>query len=209
MKTNDMEIRAATIEMEPHADGSFTGHAVVWDEWSVDLGGFVERFERNAFGDNPTEDYDVRALFNHDANYVMGRTAAQTLSLENDQRGLRVTIDPPQAQWVDELRESVLRGDISGMSFQFGVQQPHIDDEWEKAPDGQLMRTVKVAVISDVSIVTFPAYPQTSVSVRSVIDEMMAMEDHEPDQDLEDQEPDGGKVETPDYSLHRQLLELL
>ena len=140
------------------------GHAAVFDEWSETLGGifpFKEKVARGAFIKSIEGD-DIRALLNHDANFVLGRNKAGTLELVEDDKGLLVKIYPPDTQWARDLSKSIERGDISQMSIGFCVTK----DEWKSEKDCDT-RTLKEVKLFDVSPVTFPAYPQTDVGVRS------------------------------------------
>ncbi|MDD4985637.1 MAG: HK97 family phage prohead protease [Dehalococcoidales bacterium] len=140
------------------------GHAAVFNKLSEDLGGFKEKIAPGAFA-NTITNADVRALFNHDPNYVLGRTKSGTLSLIEDSKGLAITIDPPETQWANDLIASVKRGDISQMSFAFRA----VRDEWD---DDKKVRTLIEVELFDVSIVTYPAYPQTNVKIRSLIEKI-------------------------------------
>jgi HK97 family phage prohead protease len=163
-----MEWRSYTIEVretdEGGADqgrGKLTGYAAVFDQLSgVLFGQFRERIERGAFASSM--EGDIRALWNHDTNLPLGRTTAGTLTLTEDAHGLRVEISPPNTSWGREAVESIKRGDVDQMSFGFDV----LADDWDQADDGQLIRTLKKVRLWEVSPVVFPAYPQTSVSVR-------------------------------------------
>jgi HK97 family phage prohead protease len=159
----DIERRVFSAEVRADGDGSeIVGYAAVFDSESEDLGGFVEVIEPGAFRDVLGD--DVRALFNHDANFVLGRNRADTLALAETKRGLESRIKPPATQWADDLMVSMRRGDVDQMSFGFTVAE----DVWEKRADGIVQRTIsKFARLFDVSVVTFPAYPQTSVQARS------------------------------------------
>lgn len=139
------------------------GYAAVFDQLSVVLYGmFRERIERGAFAGSI--DGDVRALWNHDTNLPLGRTKAGTLALVEDAHGLRVEIDPPATQAGRDAVESIRRGDVDQMSFAFDV----LEDTWDQDPEsGQLIRTLRKIQLYEVSPVTFPAYPQTSVSART------------------------------------------
>lgn len=159
---SDFEVREATEDEPP----VIRGYAAVFNEWSEDLGGFVEMIEPGAFGEAISRD-DVRALVNHDANYVLGRNTAGTLLMDEDDQGLRVVIMPPDTTWAGDLITSMKRGDINQMSFGFGV----IDDEW-RSDGGMTKRTLKELRLYDVSVVTYPAYPQTTVAVRSKVSEL-------------------------------------
>jgi len=110
---------------------------------------------------------DVRALFNHDPNFVLGRTRSKTLQLEIDTRGLAYTITPPDTQTVRDLVLAPLaRGDVTGSSFRFRVAED--GDEWRR--EGELVvRTIhKFAALLDVSPVTYPAYEDSHAAQRSL-----------------------------------------
>lgn len=142
--------------------GVIEGHAAVFNELSHDLGGFREKIAPGAFA-KTIKEADVRALWNHDANYVLGRNKAGTLEMEEDDKGLKVKIHPPKATWADDLRESIKRGDVSQMSFGFRT----IKDHWEEG-EQEVVRTLLEVQLFDVSPVTFPAYPQTDVTARAI-----------------------------------------
>lgn len=122
---------------------------------------FVERIAPGAF-DRAARDDDVRALFNHDADYVLGRRAAGTLRLSADEKGLRYEIDPPDTTTARDLMESLRRGDISGSSFAFNIRAEKI----EKSPK-LWVRTLTDVELFDVGPVTYPAYKGTEAGVRS------------------------------------------
>lgn len=143
------------------------GHAAVFNSLSEDLGGFREIVAPGAFSDVIRTD-DVRALFNHDPNQILGRNKAQpepTLLLEEDATGLRMDINTPDTSYARDLITSMKRGDVTQSSFQFST----LDDKWETR-DGTMVRTLlKVRRLWDVSPVTFPAYPEADSGVRSSI----------------------------------------
>lgn len=141
------------------------GHAAVFDSWSETLGGFFpfkEKVRKGAFVKSIIED-DIRALFNHDPNYVLGRNKVGTLSLEEDDIGLRVRIIPPDTSWAKDLLISIKRGDISQMSIGFLVEE----DKWSTDGGIDTRELIRVKLF-DVSTVTFPAYVQTDVGVRAM-----------------------------------------
>lgn len=153
-----------TVDIEQRDEHTpvIKGHAAVFNKWA-NVYGFKERIVPGAF-DRAIKEDDVRALFNHDPNYVLGRTASGTLRLSVDNRGLVYEIDPPDTQWADDLVESMRRGDISQSSFGFIVTK----ESWEFKGDGKMdERTIEEVELFDVSPVTYPAYPQTDVKVRS------------------------------------------
>jgi hypothetical protein len=141
------------------------GYASLFDSWSDELGGcspFREKVVKGAFTETIEKD-DIRALYNHDPNYVLGRNTAGTLELAEDEKGLKVLIKPPKTQWAKDLVVSVKRGDISQMSFGFACEL----DKWSHEGAVDIRELVKVKLY-DVSLVTYPAYPQTEVDVRSI-----------------------------------------
>lgn len=140
-----------------------TGYAAVFDEISDDLGWFKEKIAPGAFSRTIEED-DIRALWNHDSNYVLGRNVAGTLELSEDEHGLKITNAPPDTQWARDLLTTIERGDVTQMSFGFLVRS----ETWEVLPDRSNLRTLNDVQLFDVSPVTFPAYPQTDVSVRGL-----------------------------------------
>ncbi len=138
------------------------GHAAVF-ETIGDGGWFREKVAPGAFSKSIGQD-DIRALFNHDPNYVLGRNKAGTLTLREDEKGLWIEVDPPDTQFARDLKTSITRGDITQMSFGFEIINEERQKGTDKEPDLFTLREVK---LWDVSPVTFPFYAQTDVSVHS------------------------------------------
>jgi HK97 family phage prohead protease len=142
-----------------------TGHAALFDAPTLIGGAFYEVIARGAFTDT-LRTADVRALFNHDPNYVLGRTSSGTLTLREDRRGLvyeiTVASDSPLAQSVIS---AVTRADIAGASFAFQVDP--LDEVWTyDAIRKSALRTIyRVSALFDISPTTFPAYAGTSATV--------------------------------------------
>lgn len=154
------------------------GHAAVFDTLSKEIFGFREKIDPGAFSETIKKD-DIRALFNHNPAMVLGRNTAGTLRLSEDRDGLAFEIDVPETQLGNDILESVDRGDITDMSFQFDAQE----ERWEHGHgDGELdTRTVVVARLFDVSPVTFPAYEGTDLSVaKRSLEAWKASEEHVP-----------------------------
>lgn len=107
-------------------------------------------------------DGDVRCLADHDTRIVLGRTKAGTLILRQDEKGLwgEVTINPNDQDALN-LYERVKRGDIDQCSFGFRITDEEFIDEGDT-----VKWIIKQVVLYEVSIVTFPAYDETSVSAR-------------------------------------------
>ena len=163
MKNKNIEKRAATVEAAQEESRTISGYAAVFDSDSEDLGGFTERIERGAFAE-AIKISDVRALFNHDNNMILARTASGTLRIYEDERGLKYEFEAPHTTAGNDVLQMIKRGDINQSSFGFTVEQ----DSWAKR-DGTTYRTInKVKRLYDVSPVTFPAYPEASVAVRKL-----------------------------------------
>jgi hypothetical protein len=159
------------FEVRREVDGRRTlvGYAAVFDELSVPLPGwrgvFQEKLQRGAF--RRVLNGDTRALWNHDPNYVLGRTTSGTLRLFEDERGLRVEITPPENVLAQAFLESIERGDVTQMSFAFAVGPD--GQEWERGGEMDIRTITEVMELSDVSPVTYPAYPQTEVALRGYL----------------------------------------
>ena len=161
------ERRTATerVELREHEGGGSTaiGYASVFESTSQNLGGFVERVAPGAFK-KTLQEADVRALFNHDQNQLLGRVSSGTLRLAEDDKGLRYEVDLPNTQLGRDLTELLRRGDITGSSFGFRT----IEDDWSETREGYPMRTLRQVALVDVSPVVYPAYLAAEASLRSL-----------------------------------------
>lgn len=147
---------------------TLAGHIAVFNQLSDDLGGFFEKIEPGAFAESLGRD-DIRGLWNHDCGLVLGRTSSGTLQLNEDDIGLAFQNQPPDTTWFRDRIVSIERKDVTGCSFGFYTDE----DEWaEEQLDGgyrRSIRTLKKITLVEVSPgVTFPAYPQTDVALRSM-----------------------------------------
>lgn len=167
MKREYRIIRAP--EIRTSEDGkSVSGYAAVFNSLSEDLGWFRETIRPGAFAKCLQGDPDVRCLFNHDTNVVLGRTRSGTLDLMEDAKGLKFNCLLPETQAARDVRELIKRGDVSQCSFGFYV----VEQEWneKKLPNGDMECTRELVEVDlfDVSPVTFPAYPATSCEARDL-----------------------------------------
>lgn len=175
MTIERVTFEAAKMEVREAGDGSqptITGYAVVFDAWSqVLLDGrgrpFRERIAPSAFDRWLATNPDIRALWNHNPDYPLGRTRNGTLTLTKDATGLRVELTPADTQWGRDAITSIRSGVVTGMSFAF--QKTPDGDTIIKGADGIGERTLLDADLYEVSPVTFPAYLDTSVAVRSAV----------------------------------------
>ena len=156
------ELRTIAGGMEMPEEGKAIGYAALFNT-AADIGGaFEEYIEPGAFDEADMS--DVRALFNHDPNMLLARTASGTLRLSIDQKGLRYEFDIPDTNAGRDLRELLRRGDISQSSFGFSIAE----EDWEERRGMKSKRKIKkIKRLYDVSPVTFPAYQETSVALRS------------------------------------------
>lgn len=158
-----LERRMTTGEVEVRAKGSniyVEGYASVFDKRSGNLGGFVERVRPTAFN-KTIKEADVRALWNHDPQYVLGRTGAGTLELSIDQSGLYYRSLLPNTSYAKDLAELLERRDVRESSFTFFKVQ----DDWGVTPEGYAQRDLIEVGLIDVAPVTFPAYPDATSGV--------------------------------------------
>lgn len=165
-KPNEKEVRTLTMPVEVRAseedDGKniIMGYALRFNSESETLFGmFYEVIERGALDNADLS--DVRALFNHNASNVLGRTKSHTLKLTVDEFGLRYEIEAPDTQFANDLIKSMRRGDIDQSSFGFVLAED--GDEWEYDENRDLYkRTIRsFERLLDVSVVTYPAYQAT------------------------------------------------
>lgn len=157
------EMRVVRQEGEPT---KLRGHAAVFNEWTELWPGTRERVAPGAFKKTLEEGADVRALWNHDSNIVLGRTKSKTLKLSEDTRGLAVEITPPDTSFVrDVVLAPIERGDVDGMSFGFFIRgrEEERNEEW-------ISYTLMDVDLNhgDVSPVTYPQYQQTDISQRAL-----------------------------------------
>tara|TARA_R100000152_G_C6762175_1_gene186389 strand:- start:376 stop:993 length:618 start_codon:yes stop_codon:yes gene_type:complete len=163
--------KPVTVETREDGTTTISGYAAVYHR-AEDAGtqyqlmdSYYERIKPGAFDRALAEKQDVRALFNHDANHVLGRTTSGTCRLSCDSVGLRYEVDLPNTQVARDLAESVSRGDVSGSSFAFSVDKD--GQQIERAKDGMTYRNIVDADLFDVSVVTYPAYESATSGIRS------------------------------------------
>jgi HK97 family phage prohead protease len=154
-----------TIELRAEGDGNtFSGYAALFDSPSEPLP-FTEVIQRGAFSRSLKSRNDVKMLWNHDSGAVLASTRSGTLSLVEDERGLKVTAILPDTTAGRDARELISKGIVDAMSFGFSV--PSVGDSWSS--DGNT-RTLKSVRLHEVSVVAWPAYSATggTVSVRAL-----------------------------------------
>ena len=160
-KENLVEQRSYNSETRAVEGRTVEGYASVFNSMSEDLGGFREIILPGAFK-NALND-DIRALYNHDSNYLLARTASGTLEVKEDDKGLYYRFEMPNTSYGNDLLELYKRGDLTQSSFGFTVDK----DSW-RLEEGQHVRYIEsVSSLFDVSAVVYPAYVQSSSGLRS------------------------------------------
>lgn len=154
------EVRIVPSDAGP---GKLVGTAAVYDTLSEDLGGFHEIIKPGTFTES-LKTADVRCLIDHNSSLLLGRNKSGTLRLLDSATGLNIEDDLPNTSYALDLVAVMGRGDLTGMSFGFHV----LEDCWEADAQGRMIRTVTKADIFDVSAVTYPAYVDTKIALRSL-----------------------------------------
>lgn len=155
-------------EVRARADGTLpmlVGYAAMFGERALIGHSFYERIEAGAFTRAVAGPADVIATMEHDRARLLGRTTNQTLRLAQDDRGLRVEIDPLDTTIGVDAVKAVTRGDIAGMSFMFRL--PLGGQRFEAPVNGLPSRVITDVDLLDVSLVALPVYETTAIEARA------------------------------------------
>ena len=159
----DVELRSADPESR-----EVEGYEVVFNQ-KTDLGWFTEEIDRDAFAN--TDMTNVYLLFNHDENNVLAGTSNGSLRMRIDDRGLFQSSDIIDTSLGEDTLKLVKNGLINKMSFAFTIDEDG-GEEWISGAEKDHRIIRKIDRLYDVSLVTYPAYPQTSAYARSMTDEL-------------------------------------
>lgn len=159
-----MRINNNLLEVREASDSEafeISGYFAVFNEQTELFEKAYELIEPQAFDDTLGD--DIRALINHDTTLVIGRTAASTLELKVDNKGLfgTIRINPDDTDALN-LYARVKRKDVSQCSIGFDI----LEESTEENSDGSVLWRIKKIKLYEVSVCTFPAYESTEVSVR-------------------------------------------
>lgn len=158
------------IETRKTEDGKMfvTGYAAVFESLSVPIFGFREKIRAGAFKNTISDkSNNIRALWNHNRDIVLGSVGNGTLKLGEDDRGLRFELEIANTQAGRDAFVSIERRDVDGMSFSFGA----VRQEWDETNPADIIRTLIEVSCSEVSPTAFPAYEATSVNTRTAREE--------------------------------------
>lgn len=158
-----MQLEYRSGSLQASTPGKLSGYAAVFSSESQDLGGFREIVKPGAFSKSLASGKNVRCLWQHDSSVLLGTTSAKTLRLQEDRKGLRFECDLPATSAGKDLAVLVERGDVAGCSFGFVVK----DDKWERRGDSWLRELIQID-LQEVTLTDQPAYPDTSVALRSL-----------------------------------------
>lgn len=166
------QLRAVCTQFQTRDDGEarhIEGYFAVFNSVYEIAPGMSESIAPGAF--SKTLDGDIRALTNHDTTLVLGRTAAGTLTVREDEHGLYadVLINPNDQDAVNTW-ERVRRGDVSQCSIGFDI----VDEDSEIRADGSAHWTIREVKLYEVSVCTFPAYEETNIQARAADRDAMA-----------------------------------
>jgi len=162
-KEREIRVLPSSFEVE-RRDGEpikIRGYAAVFEKDSEDMG-FIERIKPGAFK-NALRNSDVRVLFNHDPNIIIGRSRVN-LKLKEDDIGLHMEVTAIDDEDFRRVARKIEQGLVTQQSFGFTIAKD--GDEWSE--DYRTRTISKVARLYDVSPVTYPAYPDTTVAYRSM-----------------------------------------
>ncbi|MEC1436547.1 MULTISPECIES: HK97 family phage prohead protease [Bacillus subtilis group] len=166
--SKEVEIRTSqegALKAHSNDDGPkvISGYALKFGTRSHNLGGFIEMIDKRAL--DQTDMSDVRALIDHDPSKILGRTSAGTLKLEVDDIGLRFDVTLPNTQYASDLYENLRVGNISNCSFGFMLGKDG-DSFTRDQETGLPLRSLRnISKLTDVSVVTYPAYEDTDVTI--------------------------------------------
>ncbi len=167
-----MERRLSKLTGIDSEGKTLRGMAVVYNSDSENLGGFIERIAPGAFQRSlSSENHEIRAFWNHDSRLLLGRRLNNTLRVSDTSAGLEVEISLPSTGFAKDLAVLVARGDCNQMSFGFTLPD-RASEAWSphESDPGLRRRTILSCDLHEVSAVSIPAYPETSLAVRSMQD---------------------------------------
>jgi uncharacterized protein len=161
---NKRDIRTkfnVTRQAEDPEEMQIEGYFALYEQETELFEGVFEIISKGAF--NNTLNNDIRALWNHNTQYVLGRNKSGTLEVKEDEKGLFGLIRLPKTQYAEDLFELIRRGDVDQCSFGFNI----LDEDLEELASGAYRWRIKEIDLHEVSVVTFPAYENTSVQARA------------------------------------------
>lgn len=162
MNKRDLKTKFEVLRAEQNPDELIIeGYFALYESETELFEGSYEIITKGAF-DN-TLNNDIRALWNHNTQYVLGRNKSGTLEVKADDKGLFATVKLPKTQYAQDLYELVQRGDVDQCSFGFNI----LAEDLEELASGGYRWRINEIDLHEISVVTFPAYENTSVQARA------------------------------------------
>jgi len=161
-KIEKRTFKCEQVEIREGDDGKKTIRMTVpYNSWSDDLGGFKERILPGFFSDSIVN-RDIRSYWNHNSDFVLGRSGNGTLEFKDHKGFLEILATPPDTQWGRDAITSVEGGYVDGASFAFRA----IDQNWN---DDNTKRELIRGEVYEFSPVAMPAYPKSAAQARSIL----------------------------------------
>lgn len=162
MNKRDLKTQFKVTRQEVNPDElTIEGYFALYEQETELFEGTYEIITKGAF-DN-TLNNDIRALWNHNTQYVLGRNKSGSLEIKADDKGLFATVKLPKTQYAQDLYELVQRGDVDQCSFGFNI----LAEDLEELASGGYRWRINDIDLHEVSVVTFPAYENTTVQARA------------------------------------------
>lgn len=162
MNKRDLKTQFKVTRQEVNPDElTIEGYFALYEQETELFEGTYEIITKGAF-DN-TLNNDIRALWNHNTQYVLGRNKSGSLEIKADDKGLFATVKLPKTQYAQDLYELVQRGDVDQCSFGFNI----LAEDLEELASGGYRWRINEIDLHEVSVVTFPAYENTTVQARA------------------------------------------
>lgn len=152
------------------------GHASVFGVRTQLYSDLEEQVAPGCFTETIQRD-DIRALFNHDPNMILGRNVAKTLEMHEDSVGLAFRVSLGNQTYANNLAESIDRGDIDQCSFGFQTEDDSFDRSVSADGSKTVVRTLRKCTLFDVGPVTYAQYPQAKVTARSQQQPILRLDD--------------------------------
>jgi uncharacterized protein len=166
--TTTMERRstAGVVELRAAGDAGqrVGGYALLYNKYSQNLGGYVEKCAPGLADKSLADGVDVLCRYQHDSDMLLGRVSAETLRLASDGTGVSYEDDLPATSYAADLAALCARGDVRHSSFAFRC----LEDEWGFTEQGFPLRTLLQVMLIDVAPVVIPAYLDTTTGLRSL-----------------------------------------
>ena len=145
---------------------------------------FKEKICRGTFKKALEKGNDIHFLAEHDDNKILASTRNNSLTLVEDEKGLFMTAEISPTSYGKDYHTLINDGILRNMSFGFSVDK----DKWKKSHDGIYTREITDLTLYEVSVVTNPAYPQSSIQARgmSLVNELEIPSDIEVEEEMEE-----------------------